>query len=304
MDKIIFGTLFLIVTVSSGLPLQAQSCSAKAPVSRTEPARGKSIPFSIEQRTTWVQAAPDGSTKTYGQTDVTAIDSEGRLLITLTSGASGPSSFRVNDPVAGTRTVWNTENHQAKVLKFPTPVPGRESCWRIPAEDRDVRAEEWLGLITISCPPAEQHQGEFCGARGSAVGPRRDASQKVTPSYEDCLQALTSGKFQKTEDLGVETIVGLEAHGCRSTDGTHTWELWWATFGPGGGAGTHLRRVVESHDGSGRTVKTTTEATSVRLGEPDAEMFHPPDGYAIKTVEMEEVPCGQANPQAAVVPFF
>jgi len=308
MDKTIFGTFLLIVTVSSLLPLLAQSCP-KATVAGTEPARSKSIPFSIEQRSTTVQPTPDGSTKTYERTEVTATDSEGRHLITSTSGASGPSSFRVDDPVAGTRTVWNTENHQAKVLKFPTAVPGRESCWRIPAEEhRFVRGEAQLGLYSISCQPAEQHQGPFCGVHGNAVEPLRDNSPEAKPSYEDCWRALTSGKlFETTEDLGVETIVGLEAHGCRSTDvasdGTHTRELWWTKFGTASrNVGISLRSVDEFPDRAGRTVKMTREATSMRLGEPGAEMFYPPDGYAIKTVQMEEVACGQAskpNPNAA-----
>jgi hypothetical protein len=52
-----------------------------------------------------------------------------------------------------------------------------------------------------------------------------------------------------------------------------------------------LRRVDEYPDQTRRTVRTTSEATNLRLGEPDASTFHPSDNYEIKTIEMHEVPC-------------
>lgn len=115
---------------------------------------------------------------------------------------------------------------------------------------------------------------------------------------------IIRGKIsEKNEDLGVETILGFETLGCRSTiiapDGTHMREAWYGKFG------TERRNVsfaLRSRDGSPssggqspRITITTIEATSLTFGEPDPEMFRPPDGYAIKNVAMQQVPCKQAS---------
>jgi len=299
MGKAICGAFVLIVAVSSVLPLQSQS----------EPARWKSIPYAIERRITTVQTKTDGSTTTQQSTDVTATDSEGRRFFASTAEANGSGNGSLEDPVAGTRTVWNTEARQAKVLTFPTAVPGRKSCWKIPVEEQHyVRGEAQLGIGSITCPPAERHQGPSCEAHRNAVDPPRDDSPEAKPSYEDCSRAMASviiaGKIsEKNEDLGAETILGLEAHGCRSTivvrGGTHIREAWWTEFGTKGRHVALSLRDVDESPIPGHptisTVRTTREATELTFGEPDAARFHPPDSYAIKTVEMLEVPCDQAS---------
>jgi hypothetical protein len=292
MYKTICGAFVLIVVVSSALSLQCQSSNDKVPVPRTEPARSMSIPYAVWIRSTTIQTKADGSAATQQSNDVTAQDSQGRRLMATTLEADGFGGFSVDDPVAGTRAVWNTENRQARVLTFPTAIPGRESCWRIPEEDqRFVRGEQLL-FFSAHCQPAERHQPPFnCSVHGSAVEPPRDDSPEAKPTYEDCSRVLASqtisGKMsEKDEDLGVNTIFGVEVHGCRSTiavpSGTNTRELWWAKFGTARrNVSFSLRRVDEYPDQTRRTVRTTSEATNLRLGEPDASTFHPPDNYEI-----------------------
>jgi hypothetical protein len=305
MGKTICGAFALIVTVSSVLPSQSQSCPEKAPVPRTEAARWKSIAYTLERRITTVQTSADGST-TAEETEVTATDSEGRRVFASTRKANGSGNFILDDPVAGTRTVWNTENRQAKVLTFPTAVPGRESCWKIPIQEQHhVRGEAQFGMVSITCPPAERHQGPSCEAHVNAVEPPRDDSPEAEASYEDCSRAMASviisGKIsEKNEDLGVETILGHETHGCRSTivvrGGTHIREAWWTEFGTAKRhVGLSLRSVDESPSPWGQTIRTTREATNLTFGEPGAAMFHPPDSYEIKAVVMHEVPCDQTS---------
>jgi hypothetical protein len=306
MGKTKCGMLLLIAAVTSAPPLQSQF----------QPARWKSIAHTIERRITTVQTAADGSTTTQHATQVTATDSEGRRYFGSTADANGSGNFDLYDPVAGTKTVWNTETKQAKALTFPTAIPGRKSCWTIPLEEQHhVRGEAQLGIVSIPCGPAEQHQPPSCQAHGNAVEPPYDDSPEVKASYEDCsrMQAsvIIAGKIsEKDEDLGVETIVGLEAHGCRSTivapSGTQIREMWWAEFGTKRRHGGFSLRDVNESSTPGRptmtTVKTTNEVVSFKFGEPDPGMFHPPDGYTIKRVEMVEAPCDQkSNPKAEKV---
>jgi hypothetical protein len=313
MYNTIFAAFVLTVAVSPTLPLQCQSCVEKAAVPRTKPARWKSIPYTLERRNTTVITRADGSTTTSDDAVVTATDSEGRSLFADTPGATGHSSFIVDDPVTGTRTAWNSENREAKVLTFPAAVAGRRSCWRVPVvEQRLLRSEPQLGYGGVTCPPAERNQGTHCGERGNAVEPSPGDSPEAKPSYEDCSRmldsAIVSGKIsEKNEDLGVETILGVETHGCRSTvvtsDGAHMREMWYTKFGSvRRNVSLPLRSVDESPAhllGQMGTTRTTWEATSLRLGEPDAEMFHSPDDYAIKKVNMQEVPCEASNPRPA-----
>jgi hypothetical protein len=47
--------------------------------------------------------------------------------------------------------------------------------------------------------------------------------------------------------------------------------------------------------------KSIRETTKLSLGEPDPAIFQPPKGYAVKTVEMDEVPCIEAQDQHSSV---
>jgi hypothetical protein len=249
----------------------------------------------------------DRSTRTQETTEVTATDSEGRSLFATTSGIGGYIGSMLEDPVAGTRIVWNSENMQAKILELPTPVAGRRSCWKLPDQEQHlVRGEAQVGIGPITCVPAEQHQASHCAAPGNAVDPPHDDSPEVKASYEDCSRALSSviirGKIsERNEDLGEQTTLGFVVHGCRSTvvaaDGTHMREAWVTKFGTARrNVSLPLRSIHESpnHVGPGAT-RITSEATNLELGEPDAEMFHLPEGYLIRTLQMVEVPCEQLS---------
>jgi hypothetical protein len=172
-------------------------------------------------------------------------------------------------------------------------------------EQNVLRGEEQFEIVSVNCPPAERRQPPDCQVHGNAVEPPHDDSPQAKPSYEDCLRALASviisGKIsEKDEDLGVETILGVEAHGCRSTiavrGGTHVREWWWTEIGTAKRHAGFTLRSIDDLPGPGeRTTRVTREATNLTFGEPDPAMLHPPDGYSIKKVEMLEVPCDQAS---------
>lgn len=310
----IFEAVALIVTANSALQVQCQSPEYNVSVPRTEPARWISIPYTLEVRSITVQTKADGSTDTQQGSDLTAVDLQGRRLFETTSEAGGYTSATVEDPVAGTRTVWNSNNKEAKVLMLSAPVAHRQSCWSIPAEEQHfVRGEAQLGIRLITCQPAERDQGSYCAVHGDAVAAPRDDSPEAKPDYGDCSRALASviisGKAsEKNEDLGVETILGHETHGCRSTvvlgNGTHKREAWYTKFGTARRNVSLSLRSVDEFPGPGEwTTRITSEATNLTFAEPVASVFLPPNDYAIKKIEMLEVPCKQAsNPSLHAAP--
>lgn len=95
----------------------------------------------------------------------------------------------------------------------------------------------------------------------------------------------------KTEDLGTKTIAGVEARGRRTTttigigeQGNElplvmTNETWTAK-----GLGIVMLAITEDP----RYGKNTYEVEEITMGEPDAALFLPPEGYVIKEVKPEQ----------------
>ena len=104
------------------------------------------------------------------------------------------------------------------------------------------------------------------------------------------------------ENLGLAKIQGVEAFGERftwpaTTDEAAnarrpfvTSERWVST-----GSCLLVSMVVEYPFKPGWTKKYSHELVKQTMGEPDAKMFAPPDGYDVVTEEMHEVPCGDAQ---------
>jgi hypothetical protein len=89
------------------------------------------------------------------------------------------------------------------------------------------------------------------------------------------------------EDLGTQTINGVEARGRRVTTTTPAGAIGndapltsitetWTAFAPGL-RGLFVRRVLDNP----QTGKTTRELTNFTQAEPDASVFQPPEGYEI-----------------------
>lgn len=265
-------------------------------------------PYTEEFRNTTVQTRADGSTSTQQQEDqLFAVDSQGRSLLATTQLTNGFSDSTVDDPVAGTRTVWNTRNKQVKILIFPTPVAGRASCWRVALADQKVEhGDPQLGMFSTSCSPAGQHQPTYCAEHDKAVEPPPDNSPEAKATYSDCLKMVNSvivpGKIsEQDEDLGVKEIQGLQAQGCRVTtiapNGKYISEQWITRIGTERrNLGLTFGSVSEFPSSAERaTIKTTRELTRLTLGEPDPALFLPPESYEVKQVLMHEIPCKTAS---------
>jgi hypothetical protein len=215
---------------------------------------------------------------------VVAEDSQGRFLYRYTS-ADGRSTSTVYDPVAAQEVQWDTSSMKAKILKYATPVAGRRSCWQSSWSERSAITGRTLsGKYYAFCAPAGRAQPagchDVCEAErlAHALPPEKRGFPKCDPVPEG------------TEDLGMEVIQGITAHGCRSTTsfpkvGNVLIENWSDDYGL-------TLRKIQGHSTDDRYFE---ELISLRREEPDLSIFQPPKGYEIVTLEMEEVPCEQPH---------
>lgn len=237
---------------SLALPVFAQT-PVRPTRSTINPMPKGQTPFTVEFKTTSVKTLANGSTITREGSEVQAADSQGRRLTAIsTEQPSGEMTTVtvVNDPVAGTRTSWNTALQQVTVISTRSAAGASANCVQ--------RAQR--------NPPNAQRP------------------------------------TMTTEDLGIETIEGVEAHGRRTTTTTpagmvgnseplvSTHEVWSSmTIKP---YPLVLRQIDDDPQGG----KTTREATRVSLSEPDQSLFQPPQGYEVVTRD----PAPAACPAAAV----
>lgn len=221
-------------------------------------------PYTLELKTTHVQALADGTTITTETTTIRAKDAQGRSVESTTDmqpyTGQKRTNWHVRDTVAGTQIDWNSESREVKLIKMPPP--GSNGCWH-----------SELSRTTIN-------------RVNSPVRSPEAAAEAQDPPSADLRPKTT------TEDLGKMTIQGVEAHGHRLTTTTPAGaigndrplvrieERWNAIS-----MGTTVKSVIEDP----RTGKETMEAVSLKLGDPDPGLFLPPENYEVKTDEM--VPC-------------
>lgn len=138
------------------LPVFGQA-PAKPTHARVNPAQTQT-PFTAEFRIGSVRTLANGSTITHERTEVQAIDSQGRKMTATTEiGSSGDERTMTNvyDPVAGTRTSWDTQRRQAFVSSLrPAATPGAPCVSSNvvktpPPANRQTSTTEDLGTETI-----------------------------------------------------------------------------------------------------------------------------------------------------------
>jgi hypothetical protein len=216
---------------------------------------------------------------------VMAIDSQARDLSRYTF-ADGQSSSHVFDPVAAQQIWWGTDSTKAKILKYPTPVAGRASCWRRAGSERSSRTGRTVRYeYKTNCEPAgpPAGQGQFPECRdvcyterlANALPPEKKGFPKCDPAPGGT-----------AEDIGVSVIQGIAAHGCRKTApfftaGNALTENWSDEYG------LTLRKIEEYPNGD----RFLTELISLSRDEPDLSIFQPSKGYETVTLELDEVPC-------------
>jgi len=254
--------LFSIVAVS-GLQAIGQLTDRAASAPRT--------PLTAEFRITHVQTLSNGTTITRESRETIARDSVGRSLratmIVSPATDATDTSVSVFDPANGEQVTWNTRNRRAHVLK--TPVGNQQrGCWATPS-----------GNATSRFGDARPLAGDASSA-GEAAGP-----------------ALRARTQPVREDLGTDTILGLEVEGVRTTRTipagqigndqalVRTVESWKAPS-----LGLTVRQITDDP----QTGTTMRELVSIDLSEPSAATFQPPSGYQVVTEAMRPVACPSA----------
>jgi hypothetical protein len=105
---------------------------------------------------------------------VVAHDSQGRVLFRY-QYAGGQSSSQVLDPVAAEQIWWAADSTKAKIVKYPTPVADRSSCWRRPWSERSSSTGRTLRHeYKTNCAPAgpPPGQGQYPDCRDACYSER------------------------------------------------------------------------------------------------------------------------------------
>ena len=281
-------------------------------------------PYMAEFKITHVQTLADGTTITRETKEVTAVDSEGRRLSTVSmpmpsvAGNEEILHTSVHDPVENTETTWDTRTKTARVTRLP-PEDQRHGCWANDAGSYRMNFGPFRPPgLPPSVPGATPGVGIGAGAGGSAGGYMVGSSTivasigSVTSGGSATMPATAPGATPNvppaaiprpainrpvTEDLGTDVIQGVEVRGRRTTRTipvgqigndrplVTTNEFWTA---PSLG-GLTLRSVNESPQSG----KETREAVSLTIGDPDLSVFQPPEGYQVTVDELHQVPCPQ-----------
>jgi hypothetical protein len=181
-----------------------------------------------------------------------------------------------------TTTVPVSENQTSKTnVSFHDAVARTNGSWSVPGNKATLTAMPEPGATRTSCPASKPR----------AITPPTPGVQHEKPL---------------TEDLGTESILGVEVHGYRTTTTTpagavgnneplvRTTEIWMA-IAPG--LGHLVARSVSDDPQSGKMIK---ELTSFNQAEPDASVFQPPADYEIVN---KDAPTVCASVEGTAVPI-
>jgi len=257
---------------------------AQDPGTVPDAARVTPQPYTQVFRDNEVKFPGAGTLRSYETTYMQAEDSHHRrfaLDIHYPQSGSGEPSIHgsIFDGENGTTTYWDNRTMRVVVANWP-PEEQRHGCWQTDA-----------GIPRMGFPPPVQEVPNLLLDGGQTADDLLDSESTVEKPVGPT-----------RENLGLAKIQGVEAFGERftwpaTTDEAAnarrpfvTSERWVST-----GSCLLVSMVVEYPFKPGWTKKYSHELVKQTMGEPDAKMFAPPDGYDVVTEEMHEVPCGDAQ---------
>ena len=234
----------------------------------------------------------DGTTKTTESTVVDAFDSHGRWMNSITEAPSPeeelPSTHVcVYDPVAGIRTTWSVPGKQATQMKIAEIEASHSSC----AKDRTPEDEvfrfkpvvEDLGTISIQGYVAQ-------GFKTSRSIPMRanGNSKTIVRSVEIWRAAVPGLNFLAGSELTYIYHIDDPWYWSKSEKLEYFGQKMPQFFRDGTRrTGLLMREVVDNP----RLGKRSEELQDFRQGNPDPDLFQPPEGYTIVAKKAPSVAC-------------
>ncbi|HTW60228.1 MAG TPA: hypothetical protein VMD55_00390, partial [Terracidiphilus sp.] len=190
------------VVLSAALPAVAQ-------ISRSGSGSVPQAPYTVEFRITRVQTLADGGTITRETKEVVARDSQGRTLrattqISASDGQPGITFTFVHDPVENTEINWDSRTRQAHITKMP-PQDELQGCWATSSGGTMTRNGGRSAAVL---------SGGGGGVTGSSSLPVQLPDSPPSPPASAPRPAPIR---PQREDLGDDTILGVEVHGTRIT---------------------------------------------------------------------------------------
>jgi hypothetical protein len=293
---------FLTAACGIFLPVLAQKGPTPNPPAHKTTPRLKWLPYTATYKEVHTVTYNSRAPYTSSSIKIEARDSQGRslqILITPWGPPGGTSAWStVSDPVARANVDWPVYLPAESAPVAPDQPRVRFAPWPAPAAAQSTCTDPAPGpaptapaIPDASAPALTTHE-KFDELR---------AWMRSRPPTDPQAQSKSVN-----QDLGRKTIKGIEVRGYRDTT-TRTnsqtehgsakpdvsiWERW-RDVNPGMG---FLEVLYKSETSRGTY---TRELMSVKLGEPDPNLFHPPADYEVVTKAPPQPACASQSPPVA-----
>ena len=258
----------------------------------------KGAPYSGEAVTETVQTLGDGNRIVNKITSQVYRDSEGRTRRDQTLTGFGPlgngeqplQTIFINDPVAGVTYTLDTRTH----------IAHKAAPFKFEFGDKPVLQGQRFEIKTGA--PGSSATTSSVIVATQAGGPGQPGTRIAAPpeTAEFTLRAEGAGSYffktknggdgnEVTEQLGKQTIEGVEAEGTRSTVTIAAGEIgnerpieivnerWYSP---------ELQLVVMTRHSDPRSGETTYKLTNINRAEPAKSLFEVPAGFTVKEMQM------------------
>ena len=245
----------------------------------------KGAPYSGEAVTESVQVLGDGNRIVNRFTSMVYRDSEGRTrreqtlkgLGVLGTGNEPLQTIFINDPVAGVTYSLDSRSHIAhKSAPFKFEFMNKAGDFELKVAPGENRGNV---IVTSPLPPATPGTRVVTQTEQLNIGGGAGASTYVFRTMGG------PNSNEKKEDLGKQTIEGVEAEGTRTTVTIPAGEIgneraieivnerWYSP---------ELQLVVMTRHSDPRSGETTYKLTNINRTEPAKSLFEVPSDYTIK----------------------
>jgi len=279
----------------------------------TESFGGKTVkgaPYSAESVTETIQTLADGNRIINRITSSLYRDSEGRTRrdqslkgLGIFGGGEEPlQTIFINDPVAGVTYTLDTRSHTAhKSMAFRFQFSGKPG-----AEDQQFEFKVTPGVAATAGTARSLILTAPVGAPPPAGAPLPPDPEHFTMRAEGgvagtyVFKTAPGAKEGVQEQLGKQTIEGVEAEGTRTTITIPAGEIgnerpieivserWYSP---------ELQLTVMSRHSDPRTGETTYKLTNINRAEPAKSLFEVPAGYTITDGTQVGPPFGPLLPR-------